>query len=125
MDWPDETLVRVDCKIHPKMRGYAANVKTVHFYPFPFKKKVKSYNFKIDDVPSEKKQLILVMKKHPKGYDDKNGNWEYMKFSTDGHTLLRGKASQPQVDKQCAGCHINVADRDYIFGTFYSGAIKH
>ena len=69
--------------------------------------------------------FLVMMKKHPKGYDDNNGNWEYMKFSTDGQTLLRGKASQPQVQIECAGCHVNVADRDYIFGTFYSGAIRH
>ncbi|NQZ06868.1 MAG: hypothetical protein HRT35_06875 [Algicola sp.] len=66
MDWPAETLVRVGCKIHPKMRGYVANVKTDHFYPFPFKKKVKSYDFKIIDVPSDKNQLILMMPKYGK-----------------------------------------------------------
>jgi hypothetical protein len=69
--------------------------------------------------------FVVFMKKHPKGYDDKNCNWEYMKFSADGQTLLRGKASDPAVATQCSGCHMNVADRHYVFGTTYSGAIKN
>lgn len=66
MDWPEETLVRVGCKIHPKMRGYVANVKSDHFFAFPFKKKVKSYEFKIDNVPGDKNKLILMMPKYGK-----------------------------------------------------------
>ncbi|MFT4929430.1 MAG: hypothetical protein ACI8WB_005563 [Phenylobacterium sp.] len=66
MDWPDESLVRVGCKIHPKMRSYVANVKSDHFYAFPFKKKVKSYDFSIKEVPSDKDQLILMIPKYDK-----------------------------------------------------------
>lgn len=68
--------------------------------------------------------FLVIMKKHPNGFDDENGNWEYMQFSTDGQTLMRGKASDPKVKVLCSGCHLNVADRDYVFGTFFSGPNK-
>lgn len=69
--------------------------------------------------------FLVLMKKHPKGYDDANGNWEYLKFAPDGQELLKGSAKDPRVMAECAGCHINVADRDYIFSTFLSGTMKH
>lgn len=65
--------------------------------------------------------FIVLMKKHPKGYDTTNGDWEYMKFTSDGSEIMRGKASDPAVAAQCANCHINVADRDYVFSSFFSG----
>lgn len=69
--------------------------------------------------------FLVLMKKHDKGYDDENGNWEYLQFAPDGQPLLRGSAKDPQVMAQCAGCHINVAERDYIFTTFFSGTIRY
>jgi plastocyanin len=66
LDWPAETLVRVGCKIHPKMRSYVANITSDHLHAFKFKKKVKAYDFKIQQVPSDKNQLILLMPKYPK-----------------------------------------------------------
>lgn len=61
MVWPQDSLVRIGCKIHPKMRAYVANVSSDHFHIFPFEKKVKSYDFKIEQVPSDKEQLTLMM----------------------------------------------------------------
>jgi hypothetical protein len=66
MDWPEETLVRVGCKIHPKMRTYIANVKSKHFQSFEFSKKIKSYDIKIDRVSSNSNQLVLLMPKYDK-----------------------------------------------------------
>lgn len=66
MDWPKETLVRIGCKIHPKMRSYVANVTSDHFQAFEFQKKVKSYDIKIDGVPAGKNQLKLLMPKYDK-----------------------------------------------------------
>ena len=66
MVWPDDSLVRVGCKIHPKMRSYVANIKSDHYHPFAFEKKVKSYDFKIEQVPSDKKLLTLLMPKYDK-----------------------------------------------------------
>jgi hypothetical protein len=69
--------------------------------------------------------FLVIMKKREPGYDPKSGNWEYMKFTTDGKTLLRGKGSEPHIMAECANCHINVAERDYIFTTFFSGTIRN
>jgi hypothetical protein len=69
--------------------------------------------------------FLVIMKKHEAGYDTANGNWEYMQFAVDGTSLLRGKGSDPAVMKLCAGCHTNVADRDYVFSSFFSGIASH
>lgn len=65
--------------------------------------------------------FLVIMKKHKPGYDPKYGDWEYMQFTADGTTMLRGKSSDPAVNKACAACHINVADRDFVFSSYYSG----
>ncbi|MFT4925984.1 MAG: hypothetical protein ACI8WB_002079, partial [Phenylobacterium sp.] len=69
--------------------------------------------------------FLVIMKKHKKGYDPTNGNWEYMQFTTDGKTMLRGKGSDPAITTQCAGCHINVADRDFVFSSVFSGSNRN
>lgn len=66
INWPEETLVRIGCKIHPKMRSYIANVNSDHFHAFEFEKKVKSYDIKIDSVPGDKNKLVLMMPKYDK-----------------------------------------------------------
>ena len=64
---------------------------------------------------------ITVMVKHPQGYDAEGGNWEYMQFSVNGQQMIKGSRKDKTVKQQCAGCHQNVADRDFIFSNFYSG----
>ena len=64
MDWPQDTLVRIGCKIHPKMRGYIANVNSDHYHAFDFQKKVKSYKFSIEGVPGSADKVVLLMPKY-------------------------------------------------------------
>lgn len=66
IDWPNETLVRVGCKIHPKMRSYIANIKSDHFQALSFEKKVKNYDISIKQVPGDKHQVVLLMPKYDK-----------------------------------------------------------
>lgn len=68
--------------------------------------------------------FISIMRKREKGYDSANGDWEYLQFDPNGQTLLKGKATQKDVQAQCASCHLNVADRDFIFSSFYTGSIE-
>lgn len=68
--------------------------------------------------------FISIMRKREKGFDSANGDWEYLQFDANGQTLLKGKATQTNVQTQCAACHVNVADRDYVFSTFYTGKIN-
>jgi hypothetical protein len=66
MVWPDDSLVRIGCKIHPKMRSYVANINSRFYHAFQFTKKVKSYQFSIAKVPDDKSQLTLIMPKYDK-----------------------------------------------------------
>lgn len=65
MDWNNNTLVRIGCKIHPKMRGYIANIDSSVYHAFEFERKVKEYDIKIDNVPADKTALELMLPKYP------------------------------------------------------------
>ena len=58
----------------------------------------------------------LMIKKKP-GFDPKNGDWEYLQFTKEGVQTIRGKADEPAVKINCADCHKNMAERDYVFAT--------
>ena len=66
MDWSEESLVRIGCKIHPKMKSYVANVNTDFFHAFEFEKKIKSYEFEIQKVPAKEQTVVLLMPKYEK-----------------------------------------------------------
>lgn len=74
IDWTEDSLVRIGCKIHPKMHSYIANINSDHYYAFQFERKVKEYPFTIKDVPSNKNQLVLMMPKYkPQTIEIKKG----------------------------------------------------
>lgn len=68
--------------------------------------------------------FISMMLKQPNGYDPEFGDWQYLKYSADGTTLVSGKASDPNIKAQCGACHLNVSERDFVFSTFYTGNIE-
>ncbi|QPB83342.1 hypothetical protein CWC22_010205 [Pseudoalteromonas rubra] len=47
-DWSENTLTRIGCKIHPKMRSYIANVNSDTYQVLPFTKKQKTYKIDLD-----------------------------------------------------------------------------
>ncbi|AOT08084.1 hypothetical protein [Pseudoalteromonas luteoviolacea] len=47
-DWSENTLTRIGCKIHPKMRSYIANVNSDAYQVLPFTKKQKVYPINLD-----------------------------------------------------------------------------
>lgn len=63
---------------------------------------------------------ITMMIKHAPGYDPQNGDWEYVQSTSSGEIILSGNEQDPAVKTACANCHINIAERDYIFTNFYS-----
>ena len=63
-DWQQNTMVRIGCKIHPKMRAYIANVNSDHYQVFEFQKKVKKYTVNIEDVPGDSHQLACMIPKY-------------------------------------------------------------
>lgn len=66
MDWKEDTMVRIGCKIHPKMRSYIANVNSDHYQEFEFEKKVKSYPVNIANVPADQHEIALIIPKYEK-----------------------------------------------------------
>ena len=65
---------------------------------------------------------VTMMIKREAGYDTQVGNWEYVQFDPKGKVMLKGNSQDAVVKKACANCHINIADRDYIFSNYYSKA---
>lgn len=66
MDWKEDTMVRIGCKIHPKMRSYIANVNSDFYQEFEFQKKVKAYPVNISGVPSDLHEIELIIPKYEK-----------------------------------------------------------
>lgn len=65
LDWKSNTLVRVGCKIHPKMRSYVANIPSDNFVSFEFEKKQKEVFFKLNNVLIDSDTFYLLLA----GYD--------------------------------------------------------
>jgi len=65
VDWSENTLTRVGCKIHPRMRTYIANVTTETYQVIDFQKKDKSYQINLD-VAAGQNHFSLVIPKYDK-----------------------------------------------------------
>ena len=67
---------------------------------------------------------LTYMIKREAGYDQENGNWEYVQLDLQGNTMMRGNTTNPKVKALCFGCHVNIAERDFIFSNFYTKSSK-
>ncbi len=77
-------------------------------------------NYTSQEGSPTKAENLTIMIKHRPGYDPENGDWEYLLNDLDGQIIMRGKMSAPEINSNCANCHNNIRDRDFIFSTFYS-----
>lgn len=66
MDWKENTMVRIGCKIHPKMRSYVANINSDYYQEFEFHEKVMSYPVNIKNVPDNQREIELIIPKYEK-----------------------------------------------------------
>ncbi len=64
IDWQPDTLLRIGCKIHPKMRSYIANVNSDFYQVFEFQKKVKKYPVNIENIPKGNNEIALMIPKY-------------------------------------------------------------
>ncbi|MDC3332683.1 hypothetical protein OAV62_00415 [bacterium] len=64
VDWEKDSLVRVGCKIHPKMRSYIATIDSLHYQMFEFDRKKKSFSINIDNVPDSATLIKILMPKY-------------------------------------------------------------
>ncbi len=81
---------------------------------------LKEHYSDADNLPETALTLTLMIKRE-KDYDPQGGDWEYVQSSQDGQILMVGNSSDPQIKSACQSCHSNMAERDYIFSTYYSG----
>ncbi|WDE03192.1 hypothetical protein SG34_017440 [Thalassomonas viridans] len=61
LNWQENSIVRIGCKIHPKMRAYIANILSDYYQVLDFEKKKKNYQIQINDVPSTLTTMNLLM----------------------------------------------------------------
>jgi hypothetical protein len=59
-DWKTNSIVRIGCKIHPKMRSYVANIPSDNYKSFELEKKDKTYDFELNNVTKDKFVLLLA-----------------------------------------------------------------
>ncbi len=63
---------------------------------------------------------LTIMVKKPSGFDSEGGDWEYWQTDVQGQVVMRGSSKDPLIKKVCSDCHKNMAERDYIFSTYFS-----
>lgn len=63
--WKEDSVFRIGCKIHPKMKAYIANIPSSHYAAIDFDKQAE-HSFKINNVPADQTTLVVWMPK----YDD-------------------------------------------------------
>lgn len=66
VDWPTDNLLRIGCKIHPRMRMYVANVTALAQHVFEFERDSLSYRAELDIPPGYGGPVRLMLA----GYDD-------------------------------------------------------
>jgi len=61
VNWAKDTLVKIGCKIHPRMRAYIANIDASQHQIIEFNKEQQSYDFSLSDVPDNVKKLVVLL----------------------------------------------------------------
>ena len=59
MDWGAGSIIRIGCKIHPRMKSYIANIPSTHYKIFPFRREKKRYRVKMNHIPDELSQVKI------------------------------------------------------------------
>ena len=65
-NWASDSVIRIGCKIHPKMKAYIANIDSDIYQVLPFKKKQKTYAVNLGGVSGGE---VVVKLKIPKYTD--------------------------------------------------------
>jgi len=63
-DWNENVLVRIGCKIHPKMRSYIATVNSKHYQVLEFNKNAKTFAVAIAQLPDDASTFKLMLPKY-------------------------------------------------------------
>ncbi len=93
---------------------------TIGYQPYPVGAVVIKENYASEGSLPKEPSSLTIMKKMPPGYDPKNADWLYLQSDRDGNIMIEGKHGDPGVTEVCSECHSNIAERDFIFSTFYT-----
>ena len=89
--WPEGTIIRVGCKIHPKMRSYVAVVSSAHFAEVEFDSKIKKAAFEIKDVPDNLSKVNIWLPRYEKiEVAIKKGETKTVELKKPGKTTVYG-----------------------------------
>lgn len=61
IEWSRDSLVRIGCKIHPRMRAYLANISTERFTAFERAPGTREYRLSLEDVPATAPAVTLLL----------------------------------------------------------------
>jgi hypothetical protein len=74
---------------------------------------------KLPDKSSQTPELLTVMIKRGKGFNNESGDWEYMVVDGSGTKVeAQGKL------ENCQGCHQAIQQKDYVFRTYLPYDVK-
>ncbi len=74
---------------------------------------------KLPDKASQTPELLTVMIKRGKGFNNENGDWEYLVVDGSGTKVeAQGKL------ENCQGCHQSNRQKDYVFRTYLPFDVK-
>ncbi len=74
---------------------------------------------KLPDKSSQTPELLTVMIKRGKGFNNESGDWEYMVTDGSGNKIeAQGKL------ENCQGCHLANRQRDYVFRSYLPYDVK-
>lgn len=61
IEWSRDSLVRIGCKIHPRMRAYLANISTEQFTAFERERGVREYRMTLEGVGQTARAVKLLL----------------------------------------------------------------
>ena len=90
-DWPEGTVARIGCKIHPKMRSYVAVVSSAYFTEIEFNTKEKVKSFEVSAVPENlKKVRVWLPRYEPIEIEISSGETKTVEIKKPGKTTVYG-----------------------------------
>lgn len=64
IDWKDDMVVKIGCKIHPKMRAYVANISSKHHQIIEFDREQQTISANLDTFPANLKLVHVWLPKY-------------------------------------------------------------
>lgn len=64
IDWSEDSIVRVGCKIHPKMRTYIAAVKSRYEKVVEFSPAEKEFSVTLGNLPADANKIVIRIPKY-------------------------------------------------------------